>query len=120
MMASSLGTHLIIIQWLQHMQRALYQRLSRSQHSLDTLDIQVRKSLRQFTTTMVMHAADDFLLCRCFRMTLAEQVQAWLDSLPPGSIFSFKQLRNNFLRHFKAFCTDKKKLIRVTSNSTKY
>lgn len=63
--------------------------------------------LWQFTTAIVMHGTNYFLLRWCFPMTLAGQAQAWFDSLPARSISSFKQLGNNFLQYFEALHADK-------------
>ncbi|MQM18035.1 hypothetical protein Taro_051021 [Colocasia esculenta] len=49
---------------------------------------------------MVFHGASDAAKCRAFPTTLKETARAWFETLPAGSIISFRQLKKSFRDNF--------------------
>lgn len=58
------------------------------------------RHLKHYTTKMLMHSANDFIMCKSFPGTLDESALDWFSSLPPRSINSFSQLGKLFLQNF--------------------
>ncbi|CAA0825785.1 Unknown protein, partial [Striga hermonthica] len=56
--------------------------------------------LGHYTSWMDLHGASDALRCRMFSLTLGPRAQKWYHSLPPHSIWKWKQLRSAFRSHF--------------------
>ncbi len=53
-----------------------------------------------FESHMVFHGASDAAKCRAFPATLKETARAWFETLPAGSITSFRQLKKSFRDNF--------------------
>ncbi|MQL75119.1 hypothetical protein Taro_007485 [Colocasia esculenta] len=53
-----------------------------------------------FESHMVFHGASDAAKCRAFPATLKETARAWFETLPVGSITSFRQLKKSFRDNF--------------------
>ncbi|CAL2252319.1 unnamed protein product [Prunus armeniaca] len=56
--------------------------------------------LKHFKSVMILHKADDALMCKVFVMTLREATQDWFHTLPSGSISSFKELTYVFTKEY--------------------
>ncbi|KAI5335052.1 hypothetical protein L3X38_025185 [Prunus dulcis] len=57
---------------------------------------------------MILHKANDALICKVFAMTLQGAAQDWLHTLPSGSINSFKKLAYIFTKEYTSYRTIKK------------
>ncbi|XP_008245278.1 PREDICTED: uncharacterized protein LOC103343396 [Prunus mume] len=57
---------------------------------------------------MILHNANDALMCKVFAMTLRGAVQDWFHTLPSGSISSFKELAYVFTKEYTSYRTIKK------------
>ncbi|CAL9029509.1 unnamed protein product [Prunus brigantina] len=64
--------------------------------------------LKQFKSVMILHKADDALMCKAFAMTLRGAAQDWFHTLPSGSINSFKELAYVFTKEYTSYRTIKK------------
>ncbi|MQL75419.1 hypothetical protein Taro_007794 [Colocasia esculenta] len=53
-----------------------------------------------FESHIVFHGASDAAKCRAFPATLKETARAWFETLPAGSISSFRQLKKSFQDNF--------------------
>ncbi|MQM13883.1 hypothetical protein Taro_046808 [Colocasia esculenta] len=53
-----------------------------------------------FESHMVFHGASNAAKCRAFPATLKETARAWFETLPAGSITSFRQLKKSFRDNF--------------------
>ena len=43
---------------------------------------------------------EDYLFCKLFKYSIAREVSHWLKQLPPGSLTSWADIKNAFLRNF--------------------
>ena len=43
---------------------------------------------------------EDYLFCKLFKYSLAREASHWLKQLPPGSLTSWADIKNAFLRNF--------------------
>ncbi|CAL8993005.1 unnamed protein product [Prunus brigantina] len=57
---------------------------------------------------MILHKADDALMCKVFVMTLRGAAQDWFHTLTSGSISSFKELSYVFAKEYTSYQTIKK------------
>ncbi|CAL8993981.1 unnamed protein product [Prunus brigantina] len=64
--------------------------------------------LKHFKSVMILHKADDALMCKAFAMTLRGAAQDWFHTLPSGSINSFKELAYVFTKEYTSYRTIKK------------
>ncbi|BFG19662.1 hypothetical protein CerSpe_059360 [Prunus speciosa] len=64
--------------------------------------------LKHFKSVMILHKADDALMCKVFVMTLRGAAQDWFHTLPSGSISSFKELAYVFAKEYTSYRTIKK------------
>ena len=48
----------------------------------------------------VVGVFDNYLLCKLFKYSLAEEASHWLKQLPPGSRTSWSDIKNAFLSNF--------------------
>ncbi|CAL2252161.1 unnamed protein product [Prunus armeniaca] len=64
--------------------------------------------LKHFKSVMILHKADDALMCKAFAMTLRGAAQDWFHTLPSGSINSFKELAYVFTKEYTSYQTIKK------------
>ncbi|CAL9006555.1 unnamed protein product [Prunus brigantina] len=64
--------------------------------------------LKHFKSVMILHKADDALMCRVFVITLREAAQDWFHTLPSGSIGSFNELAYVFTKEYTSYRTIKK------------
>ncbi|CAL2237151.1 unnamed protein product [Prunus armeniaca] len=71
-------------------------------------DFHPESHLKHFKSVMILHKADDALMCKAFAMTLRGAAQDWLHTLPSGSINSFKQLAYVFTKEYTSYRTIKK------------
>ncbi|MQM02578.1 hypothetical protein Taro_035346 [Colocasia esculenta] len=53
-----------------------------------------------FESHIVFHGASDAAKCRAFPATLKKTARAWFETLPAGSISSFRQLKKSFRDNF--------------------
>ena len=56
--------------------------------------------LESFKALMLLHGANDGVMCRAFPATLRKSARLWFSGLHPGSINSFEQLGRLFTAHF--------------------
>ena len=56
--------------------------------------------LNNYKNQMELHGYQDPVRCRAFAITLKGPALAWLNRLPPSSIFSFRELSIAFVSHF--------------------
>ena len=56
--------------------------------------------LESFKALMLLHGANDGVMCRAFPATLQKSVRLWFSGLHAGSINSFEQLGRLFTAHF--------------------
>ncbi|CAL8148175.1 unnamed protein product [Prunus armeniaca] len=61
--------------------------------------------LKHFKSVMILHKADDALMCKVFVMTLRGATQDWFHTLPSGSISSFKELTYVFTKEYTSYQT---------------
>ncbi|CAL9018589.1 unnamed protein product, partial [Prunus brigantina] len=54
--------------------------------------------LKHFKSFMILHKADEALMCKAFAMTLRGAAHDWFHTLPSGSINSFKELAYVFTK----------------------
>ena len=73
-----------------------------------------KKHLRKFTFSSYQIANDDSLMLRIFPMTLAGQALDWYNSLPMHSLYTFEQLANQFLEHFRINIKEKSSITDLT------
>ncbi|CAA0841734.1 Unknown protein, partial [Striga hermonthica] len=59
-----------------------------------------RDHLENFQALMMLHGETDAIKCRAFSATLRKSARIWFSSLPAASIYTFKQLAQEFLNHF--------------------
>ncbi|CAL8169023.1 unnamed protein product [Prunus armeniaca] len=71
-------------------------------------DFDPESHLKHFKSVMILHKADDALMCKAFAMTLRGAAQDWFHTLPSGSINSFKELAYVFTKEYTAYRTIKK------------
>ncbi|CAL9024583.1 unnamed protein product, partial [Prunus brigantina] len=64
--------------------------------------------LKHFKSVMILHKADDALMCRVFVITLRGAAQDWFHTLPSGSIGSFSELAYVFTKEYTSYRTIKK------------
>ncbi|CAL8996243.1 unnamed protein product, partial [Prunus brigantina] len=64
--------------------------------------------LKHFKSVMILHKADDALMCKIFVITLRGAAQDWFHTLPSGSIGSFKELAYVFTKEYTSYRTIKK------------
>ncbi|CAL8175713.1 unnamed protein product [Prunus armeniaca] len=64
--------------------------------------------LKHFKSVMILHKADDALMCKVFVVTLRGAAQDWFHTLPSGSINSFKELAYVFTKECTSYRTIKK------------
>ncbi|CAL9029673.1 unnamed protein product [Prunus brigantina] len=64
--------------------------------------------LKHFKSVMILHKADDALMCKAFAMTLRGAAQDWFHTLTSGSINSFKELAFVFTKEYTSYRTIKK------------
>ncbi|CAL8166221.1 unnamed protein product [Prunus armeniaca] len=64
--------------------------------------------LKHFKSVMILHKADDALMCKVFVVTLRGVAQDWFHTLPSGSINSFKELAYVFTKEYTSYRTIKK------------
>ncbi|CAL8168152.1 unnamed protein product [Prunus armeniaca] len=64
--------------------------------------------LKHFKSVMILHKADDALMCKVFVVTLRGAAQDWFHTLPSGSINSFKELAYVFTKEYTSYRTIKK------------
>ncbi|CAL2262907.1 unnamed protein product [Prunus armeniaca] len=57
---------------------------------------------------MILHKADDALMCKAFAMTLRGAAQDWFHTLPSGSINCFKELAYVFTKEYTSYRMIKK------------
>ncbi|XP_021825481.1 uncharacterized protein LOC110766462 [Prunus avium] len=63
--------------------------------------------LKHFKSVMILHKADDALMCKVFVMTLRGAAQDWFHTLPSGSISNFKELAYVFAKEYTSYRTIK-------------
>ena len=73
-----------------------------------------KEHLRKFTFSSYQIANDDSLMLRIFPMTLAGQALDWYNSLPMHSLYTFEQLANQFLEHFRINIKEKSSITDLT------
>ncbi|CAL8992969.1 unnamed protein product [Prunus brigantina] len=73
-------------------------------------DSDPKSHLKHFKSVMILHKADDALMCKVFVMTLRGAAQDWFHTLPSGSISSFKELSYVFAKEYTSYRTIKKNL----------
>ncbi|XP_008227357.1 PREDICTED: uncharacterized protein LOC103326882 [Prunus mume] len=59
--------------------------------------------LKHFKSVMMLHKADDALMCKVFTMTLGGAAHDWFHTLPSGSITSFKELAYVFTKEYTSY-----------------
>ncbi|XP_021828575.1 uncharacterized protein LOC110768989 [Prunus avium] len=64
--------------------------------------------LKHFKSVMILHKADDTLMCKVFVMTLQGSAQDWFHTLPSGSISNFKELTYVFAKEYTSYRIIKK------------
>ncbi|VVA36098.1 PREDICTED: VITISV_032574, partial [Prunus dulcis] len=64
--------------------------------------------LKHFKSVMILHQADDALMCKVFAMTLLGAAQDWFHTLPSRSISSFKELAYVFTKEYTSYRMIKK------------
>ncbi|CAL8077952.1 unnamed protein product [Prunus armeniaca] len=64
--------------------------------------------LKHFKCLMILHKAEDALMCKVFAMTLQGAAQDWFHILPSGSISSFKELAYVFTKEYTSYRSIKK------------
>ncbi|CAL2234719.1 unnamed protein product [Prunus armeniaca] len=64
--------------------------------------------LKHFKSVMILHKADNALMCKVFVMTLRGAAQDWFHTLPSESISSFKELAYVFAKEYTFYRTIKK------------
>ncbi|XP_021829367.1 uncharacterized protein LOC110769652 [Prunus avium] len=64
--------------------------------------------LKHFKSVMILHKAEDALMCKVFAMTLLGAAQDWFHTLPSGSISNFKELAYVFTKEYTSYRTIKK------------
>ncbi|CAL8137451.1 unnamed protein product [Prunus armeniaca] len=64
--------------------------------------------LKHFKSVMILHKADDGLMCKVFAMTLRGAAQDWFHTRPSGSISNFKELACVFIKEYTSYRTIKK------------
>ena len=64
--------------------------------------------LKHFKSVMILHQADDALMCKVFTITLRGAAQDWFHTLPSRSISSFKELAYVFTKEYTSYRTIKK------------
>ncbi|CAL8131687.1 unnamed protein product [Prunus armeniaca] len=64
--------------------------------------------LKHFKSVMILHKADDALMCKAFAMTLRGAAHDWFHTLPSGLINSFKELAYVFTKEYTSYRTIKK------------
>ncbi|XP_020426548.1 uncharacterized protein LOC109950824 [Prunus persica] len=64
--------------------------------------------LKHFKNVMILHQADDALMCKVFTITLRGAAQDWFHTLPSRSISSFKELAYVFTKEYTSYRTIKK------------
>ncbi|XP_021819582.1 uncharacterized protein LOC110761422 [Prunus avium] len=64
--------------------------------------------LKHFKSVMILHKADDALMCKEFAMTLRGAAQDWFHTLPSESISSFKELAYVFTKEYTSYRMIKK------------
>ncbi|CAL8119241.1 unnamed protein product [Prunus armeniaca] len=64
--------------------------------------------LKHFKSVMILHKADNALMCKVFVVTLRGAAQDWFHTLPSGSINSFKELAYVFTKEYTSYRTIKK------------
>ena len=68
--------------------------------------------LEMFHTRMSIQRVDDTILCKAFPATLKKAARSLFSSLPPRSIYTFKDLGEKFVSHFVSSITHKKRKAR--------
>ncbi|CAL2266797.1 unnamed protein product [Prunus armeniaca] len=71
-------------------------------------DSDLESHLKHFKSVMILHKADDALMCKVFVMTLRGIAQDWFHTLPSGSISSFKELAYVFTKEYTSYRAIKK------------
>ncbi|CAL2254004.1 unnamed protein product [Prunus armeniaca] len=71
-------------------------------------DSDLESHLKHFKSVMILHKADDALMCKVFVVTLRGAAQDWFHTLPSGSINSFKELAYVFTKEYTSYRTIKK------------
>ncbi|CAL2258764.1 unnamed protein product [Prunus armeniaca] len=71
-------------------------------------DSDPKSHLKHFKSVMILHKADDALMCKVFAMTLRGAAQDWFHTLPSESISSFKELAYVFTKEYTYYRTIKK------------
>ncbi|XP_034218939.1 uncharacterized protein LOC117630308 [Prunus dulcis] len=71
-------------------------------------DFDPESHLKHFKNVMILHKADEALMCKAFAMTLGGAAQDWFHTLASGSIISFKELTYVFTKEYTSYRTIKK------------
>ncbi|XP_020411609.1 uncharacterized protein LOC109946877 [Prunus persica] len=71
-------------------------------------DSNPKNHLKHFKSVMILHKADDALMCKTFATTLLGAAQDWFHTLPSGSINSFNELTYVFTKEYTSYRTIKK------------
>ena len=56
--------------------------------------------IQNYESLMMLHGWGDKIMCRAFSLTLTGHARTWFNNLPEASIFSFGQLRTEFVKAF--------------------
>ncbi|XP_021815823.1 uncharacterized protein LOC110758310 [Prunus avium] len=89
-------------------QAAPLKRFSTPLFTLFNGDSDPESCLKHFKSVMILHKADNALMCKVFVMTLRGAAQDWFHTLPSGSISSFKELAYVFAKEYTSYRTIKK------------
>ncbi|CAL2259784.1 unnamed protein product [Prunus armeniaca] len=71
-------------------------------------DFDPESHLKHFKSVMILHKADNALMCKVFVVTLRGAAQDWFHTLPSWSINSFKELAYVFTKEYTSYRTIKK------------
>ena len=56
--------------------------------------------VQNYKSLMMLHGWDDKIMCQAFPLTIVGHARAWFNGLLEASIFSFGQLRVEFIKTF--------------------
>ncbi|KAK0585952.1 hypothetical protein LWI29_036856 [Acer saccharum] len=74
-----------------------------------------KEHVRRFRNIMAQYSSNDGLLCLTFPQTFGDLASRWFGRLPPGSISSFSNLSNAFIRQFMGSVQRRKSLAHLSN-----